>query len=99
MNACPYCGVPAISWYRKLRLGLVRSAICDNCGEKVVVSKLPFMGVTLMTSFFVVTLIIVVSLPLLAMIVLLIVIMIISSVLHVVIVPLVPFEGDISKNN
>jgi hypothetical protein len=59
MNKCPYCKQPAISFWRKQRLGPLSSAICRSCGKKIgvpisaLLTSIPFLIILILSLFFI----------------------------------------------
>lgn len=45
--ACPACGQPSLSIWRKLSLGPTRSFACPSCGSRLSVPWLPFAALML----------------------------------------------------
>ena len=52
MYKCPHCGMPGISVWRKLNIGLYNPTICKQCGNKV---GIPYYVLFIMIPFIITT--------------------------------------------
>lgn len=44
MVTCPHCDQKAISWQRKMSMGIAREITCPNCGKKLALSWLAWFN-------------------------------------------------------